>query len=363
MDSRRDFLRVLVATTAAGGWSVPGSARGLEPRSGEPQSRSEGIVKPILPKGLEKGMTVALISPSSPLFDPDRYRQAEDVVRSLGLVPKLGAHATARYGYLAGRDEERLSDLESAFADESVDAIWCLRGGYGALRLLPRFRFDLVRANPKILLGYSDITALHLAIAAKVGLVGFHGPMLNTDLSEYSQAELWKVLGKGAKATVIGTPPVPNPKPGQTERSHRVLTIRGGKARGRLFGGNLSLVTRLVGTPYLPDLAGALLFLEDVGESGYRIDGMLCQLRLAGVLQKVAGIIFGKFTEDVPKTADQGRLPTETVLRELTSDLEVPVIAGWMCGHVADQTTVPCGISAEFDADRQTVSLLEAAVR
>ncbi|MAG56790.1 MAG: LD-carboxypeptidase [Planctomycetes bacterium] len=307
-------------------------------------------------------MTIGLVAPASHLFDPDGYRRAEARARSLGFKPKLFPAATSVHGYLAGEDMARAADLNAAFADDKVDAVWCLRGGYGCLRTLPHVDFDLIKRNPKVFIGYSDITALHLAIQKLVGLVTFHGPMLGSDVSEPSWDAVRRVVMTAKPAGPIGPVSSESPSAGQVAADERVVTLTGGVARGRLTGGNLSLVTRLLGTPFEPDLKGRILFLEDVGEAGYRIDGMLSQLRLSGKLGACAGIVFGRFT-DAGGGGQPVKLPLETILRELTMDLGIPVSWGFRCGHVDDQTTVPYGVNAELNADSGTVRLVDSAVR
>jgi muramoyltetrapeptide carboxypeptidase len=347
--SRRGFLQAVAAA------AMSGLAKGARGSGGSAMEIRR-------PRALRPGSRVALVAPASHLFDPDRYRQAEEVVRSLDLVPVMAPHARKQRGFLAGTDEERLSDLHWAFGEPAIDALWCLRGGYGSLRLLDRLDYDLIGRNVKPLIGYSDITALQLALAKRCRLVSFHGPMLNADLSEYALEEFRRVLFRAEAPGRLGAPPARDARPGRIERQNRITVLSPGRASGPLLGGNLSLVTRLIGTPYLPDLVGCLLFLEDVGEAAYRIDGMLSQLRLSGILHGVAGIVFGKFTEESARASESDRLPVETVLQELTRDLGVPVISGWMCGHVGDQTTVPQLVPAELDAAAGTVRVLEAAV-
>lgn len=308
-------------------------------------------------------MTVGLIAPSSHLFEPDNYRQAFEVVESLGLKPQWMPHAKEQRGYLAGSDEGRAADFMQAFSDPMIDIVWCVRGGYGAMRILPLIDLEVVRKNPKPFLGYSDVTALHLAIQKSVGLVTFHAPMPSSTLPPYAVGEWQKVTGRAEPAGAIGQSPAFEPTPGRANKEHRRTTLHGGKRQGRLTGGNLTLITRLLSTPYEIDTKDKILFLEDVGEATYRIDGMLMQLKLAGKLKQCAGIAFGKFTDDVPQgSATMPRLATESVLRELTAGLDVPVFSGLLCGHVGEQTTVPYGVLAEIDADLTTLTLLESAV-
>jgi muramoyltetrapeptide carboxypeptidase len=316
------------------------------------------ILKPLR---LEIGQTVGVVAPSSPPNEPEGTRFAIDIVRSLGFTVKEAPHLFDRAGYLAGEDEARASDLNAFFSDDEVDAIFCVRGGYGASRLLPLLDYETIRSHPKILLGYSDITSLLLAIHQKTGLVTFHGPIAGQMYSPYTLAELKKVLYSPQAPTLLGAAPPFETGEGRVDRANRITPLVPGKAQGRLLGGNLSLVANLVGTPYLPDLSGSILFLEDVGEAIYAIDRMLTQLWLSGNLQKAAGIAFGKFTEPRTSAWSQNRLQEE-VLAERVRSLGIPAVMGLMIGHVEDQTTIPLGCLAELDAEAGRLTLLEEPV-
>jgi muramoyltetrapeptide carboxypeptidase len=314
------------------------------------------------PHKLDPGQTIGIAAPASPPNEPETIRFAIETVESLGFRAKPAAHLFDRAGYLAGDDAARAADLNALFADESVDAIFCVRGGYGTSRLLPLLDYDLIQHNPKVLLGYSDITTLLLSIFHKTGLVTFHGPIAGQTFTPYTLAELKKVLFSPQIPAVIAAPPPFERGEGRVEKENRITPLVPGKVQGRLLGGNLSLVTHLIGTPYLPDLAGAILFLEDVSEAVYSVDRMLTQLWLAGHLQKVAGIAFGKFSEISKSEWVQNRL-LEDVLAERARALNIPAVMGLMIGHVADQTTVPVGCLAELDASTGTLTLLEDPVR
>jgi muramoyltetrapeptide carboxypeptidase len=317
----------------------------------------------IKPARLKPGQTVGLVLPSSPTNEPERVRFALDMLDSLGFRARPAPHLFERNGYLAGDDATRAADLKALFADESVDAIFCGRGGYGASRLLPMLDYDLIRANPKILMGYSDITALLLAIYQRTGLVTFHGPMVTQSFSPYSLAEYKRVLLGSPVPIQLGSPPPFERGEGMVEKLNRITTLVPGRARGRLLGGNLSLVSHLLGTPYLPDLDGAILFLEDVSEAVYSIDRMLTHLWLAGHLQKVAGIVFGKFTEQPAHSEYVQNRILEDVLAERARALNIPCAVGLMIGHVDDQTTLPVGCMVELDASAGTLTLLEEPVQ
>lgn len=324
-------------------------------------NQSAHSVTLIKPRRLAPGQTVGIVAPSSPPNEPESVRIAIDIVESFGFRAKPAPHLFEREGYLAGEDALRAADLNALFADEQVDAIFCVRGGYGASRLLPMLDYDIIRANPKILLGYSDITALLLAIYHRTGLVTFHGPIASQTFTPYTLAEFKKVLFDPRPPMPLGAPPPFERSEGRVERANRITSLFPGKVQGRLLGGNLSLVAHLIGTPYFPDLTGAILFLEDVGEAVYSIDRMLTQLWLSQHLQKVAGVVFGKFTEPRPSEWVQNRLQ-EDVLAERVRALGIPAVMGLMIGHVEDQTVLPVGCLAELDASRGTLTLLEQPV-
>jgi muramoyltetrapeptide carboxypeptidase len=310
------------------------------------------------PRRLRKGDTVGLIAPASNMSEDESIRFAIDVIHSFGFKVKEGAHLYDRDQYLAGTDRDRADDVNWMFAHESVDAIFCLRGGYGTSRILPFLDYDMIARNPKVFLGFSDITAILLALHVKAGLVGFHGPTARI-FTDYTLAEFNKVLMQPVATTIIGAPPPIETRAGVVESRNRISKIAGGTATGELIGGNLSLIVTLVGTPYEPDFNGRILFIEETHEEPYRIDRMLTQLWLAGKLQQTAGIVFGKITDS---DTSMNTFSLEEVIRRRCGSLGVPVIRGLMIGHVADQTVVPIGIKARLDADAGTLQLLEPAV-
>ncbi len=304
---------------------------------------------------------MGLITPSTFVSDPDTLAAAERTVRYFGLKSKWGRNVKKKSGYLGGSIQERVDDLHAMFRDPEVNAVFALRGGYGSAQLLDRIDYGLIRANPKIFLGYSDITAMHLAIQKKTGLVTFHGPVVLSHFSQYTQDHF--------KAALFGTKPigsVTNPSDSNVLRPEHVLrTIRPGKARGRLMGGNLTLISTTMGTPYEIDTRGKIVFLEDVDEEPYRIDRMLTQLRLAGKLDAAAGIIFGECVDCKPKDYKPSFSSTFTlgeVLDNFLADLKIPVLAGLTVGHTDDQLTLPIGVTATLDADNGALIIEEAAV-
>lgn len=299
---------------------------------------AESVTRPPL---LGPGARVALVAPAGPLRGPADLERAESNARALGWVPVVARHALERACYFAGPDEARLADLNAALADPAVDAVWCLRGGYGAMRLLPDVDFGALAARPRALLGYSDATALHCGVAACVpGLVTFHGPTARAALSPFSRASLERAL-------VTGEDPC-GPAPG-------ARMLRPGRAAGRLAGGNLALLAALAGTPWAPRFAGAIVMLEDVGEAIYRVDRMLRQLLLAGAFDGCAGIAFGECTDCPAECGDGSRHTLDDVVAELADALGVPAVAGVPVGHIDDQWTLPLGAPAELDAGAPAV--------
>jgi len=343
--NRRQLLHIGGAALAAA--SLPSFAESDDPKG-----------KVIKPKRLKEGDVVGLVSPSGATFFPDRAEVAREILAALGLRTRFGDHLLDRYGYLAGRDEDRAADINAFFADPEVRAILALRGGWGCNRLLPYLDFELIRKNPKIVMGMSDITGLLLGIHAKTGVVTFHGPTGNSSWSEFTTDQAKRVLFNGEALTMRN-------KVGTADRlvqvENRVLIITSGRARGRLVGGNLSVLTALVGSGYLPDFDGCILFLEDIDEEVYRVDRMLTQLSLAGLLGRIAGLVFGHCNDCEP-SRKYGSLTLPEVLSDHFVPLGVPAWYGSMIGHIADKFTVPVGIEAEIDADAGTITLLEPAV-
>jgi muramoyltetrapeptide carboxypeptidase len=294
-----------------------------------------------LPPPLTAGARVALVAPAGALGGPEELESAKANARRLGWEPLPGANVLARHGYLGGTDAERLHDLNAALADERVDAIWCVRGGYGATRLLAHVDYASLTRRPRALIGFSDVTALHAAIGTRCELVTYHGPTARNELSAFSRDSLQRAAIE--RSDPCGHAPA-------------ARTIRGGRAHGRLVGGNLALLAALAGTPYAPDYRGALLVLEDVGEPAYRIDRMLVQLALSGALAQIAGLVVGQFTPGA--TGDEIGLDTlDHLIREAAQVAGVPAVAGVPVGHIHDQWTLPLGAHAELDADALTLTV------
>ncbi|MFQ6593024.1 S66 peptidase family protein [Pseudomonas palleroniana] len=291
--------------------------------------------------------TIALIAPAGPAaLDVEKAGQW---MRARGYQLRIFPGVYERDGYLAGSDKTRLNDLHKAFADPDIDAIFCLRGGYGTPRLLDSIDFDLLRTHPKPFVGYSDITALHLAISRYAGFVTFHGPMLNADLLggklPPTESSLFAMLrGQLGTGSVLAHPV-----------AYPLSTVSPGIACGRLLGGNLSMIAAVMGTPYEIEAEGIILLIEDVNEPLYRIDRLLTHLRLAGKLAQVAGVLVG----DVAGV-DQAAL--ERLLKQTFEPLCIPVLSGWRSGHCDPNLTLPMGALVRLDAGEQRVVLEQDVV-
>jgi muramoyltetrapeptide carboxypeptidase len=310
------------------------------------------------PPRLQAGDTVGLINPAGATFHPVDVTVVEETLAALGLGMKAGEHLLDRYGYLAGEDKARAKDVNNMFADPDVSALLSLRGGWGCNRLLDLLDYEAISRNPKILMGYSDITSLLLAINAKTSLVTFHGPVGISTWNQYSTNFVKKLLFN-AEAFSMENPRDTGDNLAQV--SDRVITITGGKAKGRLLGGNLSVLTSMVGSDYLPNFEGSILFLEEINEDIFRVDRMLTQLKLAGILGRISGFIFGKCKECNPGEGF-GSLTLEEVFADHIEPLGIPAWSGTMIGHMDKKFTIPLGIEAEIDADKGIISLQEPAV-
>lgn len=311
--------------------------------------------KRLLPLALNKGDTVALVCPSKAMDDKLEVQIAQEVLQALGFKVKQGKHLGARRGHLAGTDLERASDLNEAFADKDIKAIICISGGSGAARLLPLLDYPLIRKNPKVLLGFSDITALHNAIHAQTGLVTFHGPNASASWNPFNVDQFQRVF---FKRELMHYQNVRGADDELVQRLNRTITISSGKIQGELIGGNLTVLTALAGTPYLPDFTGKILFLEDVEEAPYRIDRMLSTLKLIGALDKIAGFIFGACVDCRP-IGGYGWLTMDEIFNDHIKPLNIPAYRGAMIGHIKQQFIVPIGGRVEMDADAGSFRLLE----
>lgn len=337
--NRKGFLRLL----SAGGLGA------LFTNTGD-YSHSKSVVKP---KKLQTGDTIGLISPGFILPDSTKYDEIIYQIQKLGYKVKEGPNARNRYGYLAGTDKERAADLNAMFADDSVDAIMPFRGGWGGNRILPLINFDMIRDNPKILVGYSDITTLLLSIFARTGLVTFHGPVGKSKWTDFTTQHFKDVLTGQQRVFDI-------PKD-LCEDCDELAVITPGQATGTLLGGNLSVLSAMMGSEYLPDWENSILFLEDVGEDVYRLDRMLTQLKLNGVLEKISGFVFGQCTSC--ERSSSNSLTLEQVFDDHIKPLGIPAFSGAMIGHIDNMLTLPVGLPVRMSTQDGTIKLTEDAVR
>ena len=294
-----------------------------------------------LPPLLTAGARVALVAPAGPLRGPEELDASIANARSLGWEPIPGPNVLGHSDYLGGTDAERLQDLNAALADDHVDAIWCVRGGYGSMRILPHVDWTSLSRRPRALIGFSDVTALHAAANTRCDLVTYHAPTARGRLTDFSRTSL-------VRAVMEGCDPC--------GRAEGARTVRGGRGVGRLVGGNLALLAALAGTPFAPDYRGALLVLEDIGEPAYRIDRMLTQLRLSGALTQIAGLVVGHFTEAAPGH-ELSPQALDLLIAEAADVAGVPAITGAPLGHIDDQWTIPLGAIGQLDADALTLTV------
>lgn len=307
----------------------------------------------IKPKALKMGDVLGVVAPSSPTT-VENVTLAKQQLEGLGFRIKLGPSCYANHGYLAGKDQLRADDLNNMFADKEVDGILCLRGGYGAPKILDKVDFEMIKVNPKVFIGYSDITALHIAMNQISKLVTFHGPMGSSDiaggLDDFSKHEFLRAI-----MDIQPMDYIPNPvdKP--------IECLVGGKASGVIIGGNLSLIAATMGTPYEIDTKGKILFLEEIGEEPYSVDRMLTQLALGGKLDDAAGIILGDWNDCDPKKHEES-LSLMEVFKEIIVPYGKPTIFDLKAGHCAPKVTIPFGVNAVLDADECKVIIQEGAL-
>jgi muramoyltetrapeptide carboxypeptidase len=349
MLNRRDFAR-LCSVAAAG--TATTFAIGAEAKPAARASRP--IIKP---KRLSAGDTVGLVLPATAAFQADEISFARQQLEAIGFHVELGKHVYDKWGYFAGHDRDRADDINRMFADDNIAGIVCFTGGWGSPRVLPYLDFDLIARKPKVIIGYSDVTALINPIHQRTGVVTFHGPVGESTFDPYTLDNFRRVVMTAQPAVLLQPP---SKKPNElVDRTNRIIKLAPGKASGRLVGGNLTMVASLMGTPYEIDTTGAILFLEDIHEDLYRIDRMLTQLALGGMFDNVAGVIFGRCT-DCKYSGPTFSL--EEILRDRFGSLRTPAISGLAFGHLESKLTMPIGVMATLDADAGTVSVDEAAV-
>jgi len=311
-----------------------------------------------VPPRLKAGDVVGLVSPAGITRSKDKLRIIEETLNALNLKLHVDEHAMDRWGYLAGKDEVRAEAINKMYRDPEVDAILTFIGGWGCARLLPYLDYDMIQKHPKIIMGFSDVTALLLAIYAKTGMVTFHGPSGRSGWNTFTVDYVKRLLFDGEAITYKNPDEIGD---NLTQVRDRIQTITSGKSRGRLVGGNLTVLTSLIGSEYLPDWKDHILFIEDVGEGIYRIDRMMTQLKLAGVLDQISGFVFGRCT-DCDANSGYSSFTLEEVLEDHIKPLGIPAFKGAMIGHIKNKFTIPLGVEAEIDADLGTIQLLSPAV-
>lgn len=339
--SRRDFVPLL-GTVLAGG--------ALLSFAKQPELLIELPQKFNPPPALKEGDIVGICAPAGAVKSSTEVADFEKVIQSLGFKTKASENIQKKYGYLAGTDEQRADDFMSLIEDTDVKAIFFVRGGWGCARLLPLLDFDIIKANPKIIMGFSDVTTLLNAITAKTKIITFHGPSGNSSWNKYSIDHIKHLLVDKLVFNYKN-------KPGDS----KIRVYKKGYAMGELVGGNLSVITSLIGSGYLPDWDGKILFLEDVAEEPYSIDRMLMQLKLNGAFDKVNGIVLGNFRKCIAE--DPNRTFTlEEVFDQYFSSMNIPVFYGAQIGHTVNKFTIPVGGLVRIDADNGLIQLMSPAV-
>jgi muramoyltetrapeptide carboxypeptidase len=303
----------------------------------------------LVPLALKKGDKVVIISPAGAVYDVAKIKEFKNTLINLGFVVTVAKSASKIYGYLAGSDEERAADVNEAFADKSIKGIFCTRGGWGCARILDLLDYNSIAENPKFIMGFSDITSLLIGINTKVNLITFHGPVGLSSWDPFSVSCFNNTIILGDKNIF------------PCRREDDVLALAPGIAQGELIGGNLSVFVSLIGTNYLPDFDRKILFLEELNEDPYKIDRMLMQINQSGIFDKLAGLVFGVFSNCHPENIDQS-FPLLEVIKHHVLPLNIPVIYNAPFGHTTKKWTIPIGALAEINADNLSLELLEPAV-
>lgn len=353
--NRKNFFKSLAAITTLS--SIPFQSSNSLSLDKDFSTEKLSIIKP---KRLKEGDRIALVAPGS-YISGNELQESVKNLSDLGFQVTFTERLTLQDGYFSGNDSQRAEDLMEMFERDDVDAIMCVRGGYGCARILPLLDYNVIKKNPKILIGYSDVTALLYGIFKKTGLITFHGPVATSTFNEFSVQNLKSVLMNPEKNKKFL-----NANPANDENIYGVQTLVKGKAKGRLIGGNLSIMVSLIGTKYDIDYAGKIIFIEEVGEEPYRIDRMLTQLIQSNKFKSAAGIMMGIFSKCEPREKDAAfskSFSLMEVLKDRFSGFKIPVIYGMSFGHIKDKFTIPFGGLAELDTNEQNFSLLETVVK
>jgi len=308
------------------------------------------------PPKLSKGDVIGLISPASSPDDLTRIEKGVKYLEGLGYKVEIGANVGQNLGYLAGSDEQRVADIHYMFKKKEIKAIMCIRGGYGTPRLLDKIDYSLIKKNPKIFIGYSDITALQLAFYKKAGLITFAGPMLavdfwSDDVSKFTEEMFWALITSNKKFGKVVNPD-----------NEKFYILKPGKAHGEILGGNLCLLASLIGSDYLPSFQDKIIMLEEIGEAPYRVDRMLNQLKLSGIIEKSKGIILGRFVDCYESDSSKKSLTLNEVIDDYFGKLKKPVIYNFKHGHISDNITVAFGIKYKVNTESATIEMMESAV-
>lgn len=313
----------------------------------------------IKPAKLSKGDTLALVTPGSYITEVELMQSIENL-QQLGFNAVYSEKLLLQNGYFSSTDADRAKDLIDMFKRKDVSGIVCARGGYGCARILPLLDYDVIKSNPKVFIGYSDVTAIHLGILKKTGLITFHGPVATSTFNDFTIEYFDNVLLTPQKGTVLKNSTI-----GEDENIYGVTTLVSGEGEGNLTGGNLSIVVSLIGTDFDIETKNKIIFLEEIGEEPYRIDRMLTQMIQAGKFEYAAGVALGIFKNCESKLDNpsfENSLTLMEVLRDRLGNLKIPVVYGMSFGHVKDKFTIPVGINVRLNADEQTITLLESAV-
>lgn len=347
--ARRRFLQSM-----AGAVMVPAVLRAAEGNAIDARGATATLLSFKRPTGIQQGCTIGVVAPASGV-NPGEMDRFTAVCDAWGIRTKMGPNIGKRNGYLAASDADRAAEFMRFIEDPTIDAIICGRGGYGVIRILPLLDYSVIRDAGKIIMGFSDITALLIAVNQLSGLVTYHGPVASSTFDAFTTAAVAEVMLGTAADEGRSLPSYTDPK---------VTVLKKGVAEGRLTGGNLSTIVSTLGTPYEIDTTNAILFIEEIHEEPYRVDRMLTQLRLAGKLQSCAGIALGNFRDCEAKgsSVSEPSFPLLRVLEDRIADLGIPAVYGLPFGHVKSKLTLPLGIRAELDATSRTLRLLESAV-
>jgi muramoyltetrapeptide carboxypeptidase len=314
-------------------------------------------MKLVKPKKLKKGDVIGIISPASLPNDLSKIEKGVNYLEKLGYRVEVGKNVEKSYGYLAGTDEERLEDLHSMFGNKDIRAVISVRGGYGSGRLLDKIDYSLIKRNPKIFVGYSDITALQMAFLKKVGLVTFAGPMLAVDfwkdeVDPFTEEFFWNTVTSTKKIGKLQNPD-----------DESFYTLTKGRGEGSIIGGNLALLNSLIGTPYQPVFKNSVILIEEIGEEPYRVDRLFYQLKYAtNGFKDINGIIIGRFVDCYIKDKDSPSLTLNDVISDYFGQLKIPVIYNVKHGHIEQNLTIPWGLKTKVNASRNFIEIGESAV-